>query len=62
MNCENQPCPHDALPGCIWCRWCIDALAEERHQEDKKRWAREAEEKLRQAELSEKEEEEVPDE
>ena len=51
MTCENEPCPNEALSGFVWCRWCINALAEERHQADKVRWAKEAEAK---------EEEEVP--
>jgi len=43
MNlCENNPCTNPRHPGMVWCLRCVNHLAEERHQEDKIRWAREA--------------------
>jgi len=51
--CEE--CTELAHPGLVVCYPCLNRIAEERHQEDKIRWAREAEEEAAKKE-AEKEE------
>lgn len=48
-HCPNCWGKRLCLPGFSWCRHCIEALAELRHQEDKRHWEEEAIERERRA-------------